>query len=113
MNEKISLIIPSKNEIETLGTVLTEVQNNRLIDEIIVIVDDENDNSIEVAKKHNCKIVIQKSKGYGSAIIEGFKNAKNKYKKLKNYQTFLMHSVFLPAPRSSLQNVKFQLNVDA
>ena len=57
MNEKISLIIPSKNEIETLGTVLTEVQNNRLIDEIIVIVDDENDNSIEVAKKHNCKII--------------------------------------------------------
>ena len=79
MNEKISLIIPSKNEIETLGTVLTEVQNNRLIDEIIVIVDDENDNSIEVAKKHNCKIVIQKSKGYGSAIIEGFKNAKNNF----------------------------------
>ena len=30
-------------------------------------------------KKFNCKIIIQNNKGFGSAIIEGFKHASNKY----------------------------------
>ena len=79
MTEKISLIIPAKNEVESLETVLLEVKNNYLIGEIIVIVDSEFDNSVTIAKKFNWKLVIQKNNGYGSAIIEGFKNAKNKF----------------------------------
>jgi len=79
MTEKISLIIPSKNEVESLGAVLSELNNNEFIDEIIIVVDDKNDNSISVAQKYNCKIVIQEKKGYGSAIITGYKNAKNKF----------------------------------
>ena len=79
MNEKISLIIPSKNEVECLGTVLLELKDNKFVDEILVVVDDINDNSILVAEKYNCKIVIQKKSGYGSAIIEGYRNAKNKF----------------------------------
>ena len=79
MTEKISLIIPAKNEVESLETVLLEVKNNYLIGEIIVIVDSELDNSVAIAKKFNCKLVIQKNNGYGSAIIEGFKNANNEF----------------------------------
>ena len=79
MTKKISLIIPAKNEVESLETVLLEVKKNFLIGEIIVIVDSESDNSVAIAKKFNCKLVIQKNNGYGSAIIEGFKNAKNEF----------------------------------
>jgi Glycosyltransferases involved in cell wall biogenesis len=79
MTKKISLIIPAKNEVESLETVLLEVQKNYLIGEIIVVVDSEFDNSVVIAKKFNCKLVIQKNNGYGSAIIEGFKNAKNEF----------------------------------
>ena len=79
MMEKISLIIPCKNEVESLGAVLNEVKENQLVDEIIVVVDSEQDNSIPITQKFNCKLIIQKSKGYGSAIVEGFKNAKNKF----------------------------------
>ena len=75
MTKKISLIVPAKNEVESLEAVLLEVKNNNLIGEIIVIVDDEFDNSVSIAKKFNCKLVVQKSSGYGSAIIEGFKNS--------------------------------------
>ena len=77
MTEKISLIIPCKNEVESLGAVLEEVKDNKFVDEIIVVVDGEQDNSIPITKKYNCKLIIQKDKGYGSAIIEGFKHAKN------------------------------------
>ena len=79
MTEKISLIIPCKNEVESLGAVLNEVQNNEFVNEIIVVVDNENDNSIPVINDFNCKLIIQKGKGYGSAIIEGFREAKNKF----------------------------------
>ncbi len=75
--EKISLIIPCKNEVESLGAVLEEIKDNSFVDEIIVVVDSEKDNSIPITKKFDCKLIVQKKKGYGSAIIEGFKNAKN------------------------------------
>jgi len=77
MTEKISLIIPCKNEVESLGAVLEEVKDNKFIDDIIVVIDNERDNSIPVAKNFDCKLIIQKDKGYGSAIVEGFKHAKN------------------------------------
>ena len=77
--KKISLIIPAKNELESLGVVLEELRNCAFVDEIIIVVDNESDSSIPIAKKYNCKLIIQKNSGYGSAIIEGFKNAKNEF----------------------------------
>jgi len=79
MKKKISLIIPTKNEVESLNSVLEELEGNNLVDEILVVVDRPEDNSIPIAKKFNCKIIIQNNKGFGSAIIEGFKHAKNDY----------------------------------
>ena len=79
MKKKISLIIPAKNEAESLNSVLEELEGNNLIDEILIVVDRPEDNSIPIAKKFNCKIIIQNNKGFGSAIIEGFKHAKNDY----------------------------------
>ena len=79
MKKKISLIIPAKNEVESLNSVLEELEGNNLVDEILVVVDRPEDNSIPIAKKFNCKIIIQNNKGFGSAIIEGFKHASNKY----------------------------------
>ena len=76
---KGSLIIPAKNERESLGIVLSELKKYPIINDIIIVVDSKKDNSIEIAKKFNTKIIIQKKNGYGSAIIEGFKFAKNKY----------------------------------
>ena len=69
MMEKISLIIPCKNEVESLGVVLEEVKDNKFVDEIIVVVDGEQDNSIPITRKFNCKLIIQESKGYGSATV--------------------------------------------
>ena len=76
---KVSLIIPAKNEKESLGKVLTELKQYSIVNDIIIIVDSKKDNSIKIAKKFNTKIIVQKKSGYGNAIIEGFKFAKNKY----------------------------------
>lgn len=78
----ISLIIPAKNEKESLEKTIREILNYKFINEIIIVVDCHQDNSIGISKKINSnkiKIIIQKKNGYGSAIIEGFNYAKNKY----------------------------------
>ena len=77
--KNISLIIPAKNEKESLGKTIREVLSYQFVNEIIVVVDSKNDNSINVVKKYNVKIVIQKKRGYGSAIITGFNYASNEY----------------------------------
>ena len=76
---KISIIIPCKDEKLSLSKVLSELKKIKLVDEIIVVIDSKKDTSLEVIKKNKCKYIIQKNKGYGSAIVEGFKKAKNNY----------------------------------
>jgi glycosyltransferase involved in cell wall biosynthesis len=75
----ISLIIPAKNEKESLEKTIREILNYKFINEIIIVVDSYKDNSIKIAKKFNTKVIIQKKNGFGSAIIEGFNHSKNKY----------------------------------
>ena len=77
--KNISLIIPAKNELESLGKTIREILSYKFVNEIIIVVDSKKDNSINAVKKYNVKIVIQKQKGYGSAIIEGFNYASNEY----------------------------------
>ena len=77
---KISLIVPSKNEKESLSSVLEELKGyTNVVGEIIIVVDDIKDNSIQVAKSFDCKIIVQKNKGFGAAIKEGFNNAKYEF----------------------------------
>ena len=67
MSDKISLIIPAKNEMESLEEVLSEIEDNPYVDEKILIVDSIKDNSIPIAKKFDCKIIIQKKIGQNLA----------------------------------------------
>lgn len=76
---KISIIMPAKNEKESIEKTLIELKKIKIVGEIIIIVDNKKDNTIKIAKKFNCKILIQKKNGYGAAITEGFKAAKNKF----------------------------------
>ena len=58
----ISLIIPAKNESLSLGEVLKELKKFKIVNEIIVVVDSKEDNSIQICKDNNCKYLIQKKK---------------------------------------------------
>ena len=52
--KKISLIIPTKNEEQSLSILLKEIENyNELIGEIIIVDCQSSDKTIEVAKKFN------------------------------------------------------------
>jgi glycosyltransferase involved in cell wall biosynthesis len=74
----ISLIIPAKNEKESLEKTIREILNYKFINEIIIVVDSHQDNSIEISKKINnnkIKVIIQKPRqGEEKYANTGFKN---------------------------------------
>ncbi len=65
----LTLIIPAKNESESLPQVLDELKNYNL--KIMIVLEKEDEETIQSTKNYNCKIVFQNGKGYGNALITG------------------------------------------
>ena len=78
---KVSIIIPTLNEEESLSILLNELKKySNYIKEIIVVDAKSNDKTLKIAKNFNCKIISQKTKlGYGDAIIKGVYASNCKY----------------------------------
>ncbi len=80
MKKNITIIIPARDEEESLKKLLKKFKiYKKLYKEIIVIDGKSKDNTVNVAKSYNCKVINQKGLGYGDAIIKGVKAAKTKY----------------------------------
>ena len=65
----LTLIIPAKNEKESLPSVLEELKNFDLKKNIILERSDKL--TIEAVKNYECEIIFQDSKGYGDALKKG------------------------------------------
>ncbi|WP_452220373.1 glycosyltransferase family 2 protein [Lacinutrix salivirga] len=76
-----SIVIRNKNEAEYLEKVLNTLRTiyKEDIDEIILVDNNSTDQSLEVAKRYNCKIVTITNFSYGRAINMGIEAAKNNY----------------------------------
>ncbi len=73
----LTLIIPAKNEKESLPKVLKELKN---YDYNINVILEKNDiDTIESIKEFNCEIIYQINKGYGDALIQGIKQTKTDF----------------------------------
>ena len=75
--DNLTLVIPAKNEKESLPQVLEELKEFNL--KILVILEEQDVETINSIKKFNCKILNQSQKGYGNALIEGINNITTKY----------------------------------
>ena len=65
----LTLLIPAKNEKESLPRVLDELKDNN--QKILVVLETEDKETIESIKNYNCQILFQNGKGYGDALIDG------------------------------------------
>jgi len=65
----ITLIIPAKNEKESLPKVLDELKSYNL--KILIVLEKDDKETIQSAENYDCKILYQDSKGYGDALITG------------------------------------------
>ena len=76
MND-LTLVIPAKKEKESLPSVLKELNKYNL--KIIIILEPTDIETINSITNYNCKIIYQKNKGYGDALIEGINSVTTKY----------------------------------
>ena len=69
------MIVPTLNEEESIGKVLTGLWKNDLVKEVIV-VDSSSDDTAKIAEKLKAKVIHETRKGYGRALQSGIENAK-------------------------------------
>ena len=75
--ENLTLIIPAKNEAESLPEVLRELKDFKC--NIIIILEETDTQTIKSIKNFKCRIVFQSGRGYGNALIQGMKNVETEY----------------------------------
>ena len=75
--KNLTLIIPAKNEEDSLPQVLEEIKNYEC--DKIVILEESDIKTINAIKNFDCKLVYQTGRGYGNALIEGLNNVKTDY----------------------------------
>ena len=75
--DQLTLVIPAKNEAETLPTVLKDLDKYSL--KITVVLGKEDIDTINAIKNFNCKILYQEGIGYGDALIQGINSVETKY----------------------------------
>jgi len=82
-NPEVSVVLPCLNEGVTMGECIKNIKNifkkENINGEIIVSDNGSTDNSVEIAKSLNVKVVYQQLKGYGAAYIKGINGARGKF----------------------------------
>ena len=73
----LTLVIPAKNESDSLPKVLEEIKNFDC--KIIIVLERSDTKTINSIKNFNCEVVYQSGKGYGNALIEGINNTKTDF----------------------------------
>ena len=74
---EITLIIPAKNESESLPKVLDELKKFNF--KIIVILRSEDKSTIQSISNYKIQIIFQDGFGYGDALIKGINSLETKY----------------------------------
>ena len=112
-NKLISVIIPVKNGSKYLANAIERIINQKLNTEIIVVNDCSQDNTIEIAKKYNCKIIEHnKTQGPVAAKNSGLQSAKGEYILFHDYDD-IMRDNSLSEMKNILDNNKNIFAVEA
>ena len=73
----LTLVIPAKNEKESLPRVLQELKSFNL--KILIVLEESDKDTINSISDFDCRLVFQKNKGYGDALIMGINEVTTKY----------------------------------
>ena len=75
--QKVHVIIPAFNEENSVGKVIGDLPMN-LIEEVIVVNNNSNDNTSEMAISAGATVLNESTPGYGRACLKGISYLKNK-----------------------------------
>ena len=103
--KNITLIIPAKNESESLPIVLKNLEKFKF--KILVVLHKTDKKTINSIKKFKIKIIYQNDKGYGDALIKGINNCKSQF-----FCIFNADGSFRPKEIISMQKMLLNKNLD-
>lgn len=77
---KVSIILPARNEAKSLDVLLPQILEIADIHEVIVVNDASDDNTVDICKKYNVKLINHLyQKGNGASIKSGARLATGEY----------------------------------
>ena len=76
--KNLTLIIPTKKEVESLPIFLKEIENFNC-EKLIVLQEEDIETKNAISNFNGIEILVQKKNGYGNALIEGINNVKTNY----------------------------------
>lgn len=78
-HEKVSFVIPTKNEEQTIASIINTIRDiceqNKIAIYEIIITDDSHDGTRSIASKLGAQVVVGGGKGLGHAMLKGLKRA--------------------------------------
>jgi glycosyltransferase involved in cell wall biosynthesis len=93
--KRISLILPTFNERDSIRKVINDFEELGIIDEILVINNNAAKGTSEEVMSTSAIEIIESEQGYGSAIIRGFKEASGDILVVcEPDDTFLSHDIY-------------------
>lgn len=80
---EVTILFPCLNEEKSVGVCVKEasqvMKNHKIHGEILVVDNGSTDNSVSIAQKNGATVIHESKRGYGSALLKGFKNSKGKF----------------------------------
>ena len=76
--KNLTLIIPTKKEVESLPIFLREIENFNC-EKLIVLQEEDIETKNAISNFNGIEILVPKKNGYGNALIEGINNVKTNY----------------------------------
>lgn len=73
---RVSVIIPTYNEAQSIGRVLADLPSN-LVTEVIVVDSNSTDGTPDLARKMGARVVQEPRRGYGRACLTGLANTES------------------------------------
>lgn len=72
----ITVIIPAYNEEQSIGKVIADIPRS-IVTHVIVVNNNSNDSTVEVAKKAGAIVLDEPRRGYGWACLKGIEHSKS------------------------------------
>ena len=113
---KISIIIPTINEANTLPLLLSDLSSIQKESEIIIVDCGSEDKTIDIANIYGAKVCISKERNRGLQLDIGAKNSKGDWLIFLHADTRLTHNWFtklkpvLKGDKNFIYYFKFQIN---
>lgn len=111
MGKKVTVIIPAKNEENTIKDVIELSKKSSLTGEIIVVDNNSTDNTAKISKDCGAKVIFCHEIGKGNAMSKGVKEAQNEIivfldADILNYSENIIEILALPIINEETEFVK-------